>query len=159
MRRNFSGSAGSSSDLLYSRRVPERKRPIDGVNESDSSGSTTSASSSFYHDDNSELSQARASEFQRLKTDHNRVDRQTQKSARFDKVMKRVTSVLDAPMFHELKEEKKEEAKRDNERSSKLQLLLVNLRVLWATSHYILLSTWCRGWFEIRDVTDAEIID
>ena len=54
--------------IYYSGRVPERKRPIDGVNESDSSGSTTSAS---YDVDNSELSRARASEFQRLKTESN----------------------------------------------------------------------------------------
>jgi hypothetical protein len=106
-RESFSGSIGSSSDLMSSTRISQRKRPIEGIAESDLSGSTGSASSSSYDDDdNSSLGQARASEFQRLKTNH-RGSRRQKSSVRFDKVMERVTNVLEAPMYRERKIEKK----------------------------------------------------
>ncbi|KAL7521155.1 hypothetical protein ACHAWX_005850 [Stephanocyclus meneghinianus] len=108
-RNSFSDSIGSSSDIMHNTCIPEKPRCVDGIKESDSSGSSASTSSSSYdvEDDNSSLSRARASEFQRLKTNHRATRPQGKDMARFDKVMKRVTSVLESPLFREPSQEKK----------------------------------------------------
>ncbi|KAL3796897.1 hypothetical protein HJC23_008850 [Cyclotella cryptica] len=113
-RNSFSGSIGSSSDIMHNTCIPERQRCVDEHKESDSSGSSASTSSSSYDDDddndNSSLSRARTSEFQRLKTNHRAArhrDAQAKDLAKFDKVMKRVTSVLESPLFREPKHNKK----------------------------------------------------
>eukprot|EP00956_Cyclotella_meneghiniana_P026313 scaffold56552_cov71-Cyclotella_meneghiniana.AAC.1 len=72
-----------------------------------SAGSSTSASSSSYdEDDHSSLSQTREQEFQKLKSNHSAVRRK--KMSIIDIAAERITSVLDAPMYHE--RQKKKEA-------------------------------------------------
>ena len=106
---SWSGSIGSSSDRMYSMPFPERKSR-DKMVESDSGSSESASSSSFEDDDRSSLSRARADEFQKLKSNH-RASRS--KSARFDKVMQRVTNALDAPIY---RQRQKDDEKADTMR-------------------------------------------
>lgn len=73
-----------------------------------SSGSSASASSSsFDEDDHSSLSQTREQEFQKLKSNHRAV--RGKKQSIIDIAAEKITSALDAPMYHE-RQKKKEAA-------------------------------------------------
>ena len=100
IHKSWSDSIGSSSNILYSTHISERKSR-DKMVESDS-GSSDSASSSSFEDDRSSLSRARTNEFQKLKNNHHA---SRPKSARFDKVMQRVANALDAPIYHQRKKD------------------------------------------------------
>lgn len=94
---SFKGSIGSS-DIMYNTLIPESPR---GDNESDySTGSSASASSPSYVDDDDKSfnSKRRSLEFQKLKLESPSVQ---SRDTKFDKIMERVTNVLDKPLYRE----------------------------------------------------------